>query len=39
MKRGLKKGNRYYYKVRAYKIVDGKKITSNWSNRAQRIAK
>ncbi len=37
--RGLKKGTRYYYKVRAYKIVDGQKITSNWSNRARRIAK
>ncbi len=27
----LKTGKRYYFKVRAYKVVDGKKIYSGWS--------
>ena len=37
--KGLKKGVRYYYKVRAYKVVDGKNVYSDWSNKARRVAK
>ena len=37
--KSLKKGTRYYYKVRAFKVVDGKNVYSDWSNKAYRIAK
>ena len=37
--KGLKKGKTYYYKVRAYKVVDGKNVYSDWSNKAYRKAK
>ena len=38
-KKGLKKGKRMYYRVRAYKVVDGKTYYSDYSNKANRIYK
>lgn len=34
--KGLKAGNTYYYKVRAFKIVNGRKVYTNWSTKAWR---
>ena len=36
---GAASGTKYYYKVRAYKVVDGKTYYSDWSNKAYRVAK
>ncbi len=39
-KKNLKKGTRYFYKVRAYKVLDsGKVVYSDYSNLANRYAK
>jgi hypothetical protein len=38
--KGLKKGTRYFYKVRAVAYTEeGVKVTSDWSNKAYRVAK
>ena len=37
--KGLKAGNTYYYKVRAFKIVNGRKVYTNWSTKAWRTIK
>ena len=38
-KKGIKKGKRFFYKVRAYVVIDGNTYYSDWSNKANRIAK
>jgi len=38
-KKGLKKGTRYFYKVRAFVEIDGQKYYSDWSNKGNRIYK
>lgn len=36
--KGVKAGVKYFYKVRAYKTVNGEKVYTEWSTKARRIA-